>query len=130
MNKICSIFLDNSKPVEPKIIAYLKQKYNSVILTGNQMTTQYHQEIPYIYYNYFKYNYETDIIFQNLKDIIKFENSSHKIGYIYNCESHNIDYNIASSLFKKIHFIISDDKKINQEMLEHIFGYSKEMLYV
>ena len=130
MNKICSIFLDQSSLINPSILNFLIKQYDSVILTGNQMTTKHHVELPYIYYNYLRYNYDVDIIFQNLTDIAKFDNSRHKIGYIYNCESHNIDYNTLPMYFKKISFIITDNKKVSKEMLMDVFGYDQEVIYV
>ena len=130
MNKICSIFLDHNSLINTSILDYLRNRYDSVILTGSQMTTKYHVELPYIYYNYLRYNYDIDIIFQNLTDIAKFDNSGHRIGYIYNCESHNIDYNTLPIYFKKIGFIITDNRVVSKEMLSDVFEYNQEVIYV
>jgi predicted phosphodiesterase len=129
MNKTCSIFVDNNL-INNKVLSFLNKKYDSVFLIGNQMTSKNHKELPYLYYNYIRYNYDIDIVFQNLKDIAKFNMMDHKIGYIYNCENHNISYNTLSSFFKKINFIIVDDPKIPKKMFEDVFEYYNEVIYV
>jgi hypothetical protein len=129
MNKTCSIFVDNNL-INNKAMSYIKNKYSSIFLVGNHMTSKHYQELPYLYYNYIRHNYDIDIVFQHLKDITKFNDTYHRIGYIYNCEDHNINYNTLSSIFKKISFIIVDDSKIPKKMFEDVFKYFNEVIYV
>lgn len=129
MNKACSIFIDNDGPINSKILSYLRDRYDSIMLVGSQMTTKYHAELPYVYYNYIRYEYDIDIIFQNLTDIDKLGDTDHRIGYIYDCSKNNIGYNTVSSLFNKIDLLILDNDT-PKELFKDVFNYSKEIVYV
>lgn len=130
MSKTCSIFIDNISPIDNRIISYLNNKYDSIVLVGSSMTTKYHPKLPYIYYNYIRYYDNIDIIFQNLKDILKLGITNHKIGYIYDCTKHNSDYNLVASLLKKVDVMLVEDKQIPMQLFADTFEYTKEVIYV
>lgn len=130
MNKTCSIFVDNSEPIDDKVISYLKTKYDVVFLCGTGMTAQFNVDIPYIYYNYLQYNTSIDIVFQNIADIQKIKVNGANIGYIYNDKGHHHSYDIVKDMYSKIDYIILSNKKITKRLLSDIFSYDKELLYV
>lgn len=130
MNKLCSIYLDGSGPVDDKIINYLKNKYDSIFLVGREVTTKYHSDIPYLYYNYIRYMTNIDIVFQNLTDIETLGLAKHNIYYIYDASKHNKNYNIVSDMFAKLDSVLLIDKNISQQLLQDVFKFSKEIIYV
>jgi len=130
MNKVCSIFVDNTENVDNKIISYLKTKYDTVFLCGTGMTTKFNSDIPYIYYNYLQYNPNIDILFQNIADINKIKINCINIGYIYNDNGHHHSYDLTHSSYAKIDFILSLNKKITKKLLSDIFSYTKELIHV
>lgn len=130
MNKVCSIFIDNLNPIEPKIIKYLRDKYELVYLVGSEVTTKYHIDLPYVYYGYIKYLDNIDIVFQNLKDIEKMHFVSNNIGYIYDCEKHNISYNILHNLLNRVDYILVDNISIPHQLFVDVFEFQKDIIYV
>lgn len=130
MNKLCSIYLDGSGPIDNKVINYLKNKYDNIFLVGKDVTTKYHNDIPYLYYNYIKYMTNIDIVFQNLTDIETLGSAKHNICYIYDASKHNKNYSIVSDMFSKLDSVLLIDKNISQQLLQDIFKFSKEIVYV
>lgn len=130
MNKLCSIYLDGSGPIDNKVINYLKNKYDNIFLVGKDVTTKYHNDIPYLYYNYIKYMTNIDIVFQNLTDIETLGSAKHNTCYIYDTSKHNKNHSIISDMFTKLDSVLLIDKNISQQLLQDIFKFSKEIIYV
>lgn len=130
MNNTCSIYIDNQSPVSNNVIKYLTNKYDTLFLIGNDMTTKYHDNIPYIYYNYVKYNRNIDIYFQNILDIEKLDYDNHRIGYIYDGSRHNGKHSLLLELFNKVDTVLLVDNGIPQALITDVFNYNKETIYV
>lgn len=130
MNKICSIYLDNEGPIDANVIAYLKSKYNTVFLVGQQVTTKYHTDMPYIYYNYIRYKSNIDIVFQNLMNIETVDINRRNVGYIYDTSKHKKNHKMISNAFNQVNTIFLRDKNIPQTLLQNVFNYHKEIVYV
>lgn len=129
-NKICSIYIDNSGPINSSVIKYLRSTYETIFLVGQQVTSRYHEDIPYVYYNYIRYKPNIDIVFQNLLDIETIDIDNRYIRYIYDHSKHNKLYNSILNNINKINSILLLNKNINKELLSDVFNYEKEVEYV
>jgi hypothetical protein len=130
MNKICSIYLDDEGPIDANVIAYLKNRYDTIFLVGQQVTTKYHTDIPYIYYNYIRYKSNIDIVFQNLMNIETIDIEGRNVWYIYDISKHKKNHKMISNAFKQIDTVLLTNKNISQTLLQNVFNFQKEVVYV
>jgi hypothetical protein len=129
-NSYCSIYIDNTEPIPDNIFKYIKLNYDSIFLCGNDMTTRFHTNIPYIYNQYIKYKSNIDIVFQNLCDIDKIDNMNHKIYYIFNNIKHNKDYKSIKELFLKIDSLLVVDHNLSSALIKDVFDFNGDIIYV